>query len=104
MSGGAIVCVDDQPEVRRLLAEVFGSRDRAVQAFADGDSAEAWIAEHAVDLVVLDLDLGPGRRGGLEVCRSLHARHPELPVIILTGHGGIDDAIEAVKALSLIHI
>lgn len=95
---GTIVCVDDQAEVRRLLATLLATSGRAVQGFADGDAAEIWLETNAADLVVLDLDLGLGRRGGLEVCRSLRAKHPDLPIIILTGHGGVDDAIEAVKA------
>ncbi|MEZ4368536.1 MAG: sigma-54 dependent transcriptional regulator [Kofleriaceae bacterium] len=95
---GTIVCVDDQPEVRRLLTELLGASGRQVQAFERAAQALAWIDANPVDLVVLDLDLGPGQPGGLEVCRELHARQPELPIIILTGHGGIDDAIEAVKA------
>src|SRR5690606_41089455 len=43
-------------------------------------------------------DLGAGRRSGIEICKAIRARLPELPIIILTGHGTIDDAVAAVKA------
>ena len=95
---GTIVCVDDQAEVRRLLGEVFRARGGNVVGFDDGEDAIAWLASNDADLVVLDLDLGPGRRSGIEICRALHASRAELPIIILTGHGAIDDAVAAVKA------
>jgi DNA-binding NtrC family response regulator len=93
-----IVCVDDQPEVRRLLADVFRARGRDVEAFDDGEAAIRWLEREAAEMVVLDLDLGPGRRTGIEICKDLRAAHPDLPIIILTGHGTIDDAVGAVKA------
>ena len=99
---GTIVCVDDQAEVRRLLAEVFKARGRDVQPFDDGEAAIAWLAAHEAEMVVLDLDLGMGKRTGIEICKSLRAAHPDLPIIILTGHGTIDDAVLA--AVSYTHL
>jgi two-component system nitrogen regulation response regulator NtrX len=93
-----IICVDDQAEVRRLLADVFRARGSHVVGFDDGEDAIAWLAANDADLAVLDLDLGPGRRTGIEICRAIHGKLPELPIIILTGHGAIDDAVAAVKA------
>ncbi len=95
---GTIVCVDDQAEVRRLLGEVFRARGTNVVSFDDGEDAIAWLASNEADLVILDLDLGPGRRTGIEICRAIRGRLPDLPIIILTGHGTIDDAVAAVKA------
>ena len=98
MNIGTIVCVDDQAEVRRLLAEVFRARGSNVVGFDDGEDAIRWLAANEADLAVLDLDLGPGRRSGIEICRAMRSRLPDLPIIILTGHGTIDDAVAAVKA------
>ncbi len=98
MTIGTIVCVDDQAEVRRLLGDVFRARNTNVVSFDDGEDAIAWLNGNEADLVILDLDLGPGRRTGIEICRSIRSRLPELPIIILTGHGTIDDAVVAVKA------
>ena len=98
MTIGTIVCVDDQAEVRRLLADVFRARGSQVVGFDDGEDAIAWLGQNEANLVVLDLDLGPGRRSGIEICRAIRLRLPELPIIILSGHGTIDDAVAAVKA------
>jgi psp operon transcriptional activator PspF len=93
-----IVCVDDQAEVRRLLAEVFRARGREVVSFDDGEDAIGWLRTGDAEMVVLDLDLGAGKRSGIEICKDLRRAHPDLPIIILTGHGTIDDAVSAVKA------
>ncbi len=95
---GTIVCVDDQAEVRRLLADVFRARGREVVSFDDGEDAIAWLVKGVAEMVVLDLDLGPGKRTGIELCKELRRKYPDLPIIILTGHGTIDDAVAAVKA------
>jgi DNA-binding NtrC family response regulator len=95
-----IVAVDDQAEVRRLLAAVVEARGRTFVGFDDGDEAIEYLFEHEpeVELVILDLDLGSGRRGGLEICRDLHEAHRDLPIIILTGDASIDKAVAAMRA------
>ena len=98
MTIGTIVCVDDQAEVRRLLGDVFRAKGGHVVGFDNGEDAIAWLSTNEADLAVLDLDLGAGRRSGIEICRTIHGKLPDLPIIILTGHGAIDDAVAAVKA------
>jgi DNA-binding NtrC family response regulator len=95
---GTIVCVDDQAEVRRLLGDVFRAKGGNVVSFDDGEDAIGWLGTSDADLVILDLDLGAGRRTGIEICKAIRQRKPDLPIIILTGHGTIDDAVAAVKA------
>jgi two-component system, NtrC family, nitrogen regulation response regulator NtrX len=95
---GTIVCVDDQAEVRRLLGEVFRAKGGNVVSFDDGEDAIKWLDTNDADLVILDLDLGAGKRTGIEICKAMRTKLPELPIIILTGHGTIDDAVAAVKA------
>ncbi len=98
MTIGTIICVDDQAEVRRLLGDVFKQRGSNVMPFDNGEDAIRWLETNEADLAVLDLDLGPNRRSGIEICKAIRARLPDLPIIILTGHGTIDDAVTAVKA------
>ncbi|GAB4539272.1 MAG: sigma-54 dependent transcriptional regulator [Haliangiales bacterium] len=95
-----IVAVDDQPEVRRLLDDIFQARGRRVRGFGSGAEAVRFVSENAdgVGLVILDLDLGVGKPTGIDICRQLRAEHDHLPIILLTGHGTIDDAVAAVKA------
>ncbi|HEV8324185.1 MAG TPA: sigma-54 dependent transcriptional regulator, partial [Myxococcota bacterium] len=98
---GEILVVDDQDEIRSYVLELFAEHGRQVRGFADGEAALAHLraAPQSVALVVLDLDLGPGRRGGMQVLPEVKAIDPGLPVIILTGTGGsLDVAVAAIRA------
>ena len=72
-----VVCVDDQAEVRRLLGDVFRAKGGNVVSFDDGEDAIRWLGENDADLVILDLDLGPNRRTGIEICKAIRGRLPE---------------------------
>ncbi len=95
-----IVAVDDQPEILRLLGDIFRPRGRELVGFASGEEALDYLVDNEprVELLILDLDLGVGRRGGVDVCREVKQHYPDLPVIMLTGQVSIDAAVSAVKA------
>jgi len=93
-----IVAIDDQPEVLELLEQLLGPEHR-LHPFRHGEAALDFLARQGrpADLVILDLDLGPGHRPGLEILELLRQRHPELIVVILTGKGSIDEAVRAMR-------
>jgi two-component system, NtrC family, nitrogen regulation response regulator NtrX len=94
-----VLVVDDQPELRVHLSEVIASRGKEVKALPSAEEAFSLLAaSEPFDLVILDLDLGAGRMGGLAALAQLRKDRPDLPVIILTGHGTIDAAVSAIKA------
>jgi DNA-binding NtrC family response regulator len=94
-----VFAIDDQPEVLKLLADLLKGHGRETVGFPDGDQALQALESSGgeVELVVLDLDLGPGRRGGMQVLADLKKAHPHLPVVILTGKGTVDDAVKAMR-------
>ncbi len=94
-----VFVIDDQPEVVELLSDLLAERGKQVRGFADGDKALAALesSPEGAALILLDLDLGPGRRQGMEILADLRQRHAELPVIILTGKGTVDDAVGAMR-------
>jgi len=94
-----IVAIDDQPEVRRLLSDIFRARGREFAGFSTGEEALAYLGKNRGDvaLIVLDLDLGRGQRSGLTLLPELKAKAPDTPVIILTGNADVDSAVQAVK-------
>ncbi len=96
---GIVLVIDDQPEVGQLLSELLAERGRETVLLQDGDRALAWLAEHPdeADLVILDLDLGPGRRDGLSVLPDIKQAFADLPVVILTGKGTVDEAVRAMQ-------
>jgi DNA-binding NtrC family response regulator len=94
-----VFVIDDQPEIISLLSELLESHGKKAEGFHDGDKALAALAanDQEVDLVVLDLDLGPGKRYGMDVLADIKKSHPLLPVIILTGKGTVGDAVKAMR-------
>ena len=96
----AVLIADDQRELREMLAEKLRSLGKEVISFSNGQRLLGHLAARPTDveLVVLDLDFGVGQPNGLEVLKEIKKRWAELPVIILTGKGSIDLAVEAVQA------
>lgn len=77
-----ILIVDDDPEIRSLLARYLGSQGFRVSAASNRAECEAQLSTSGPDLVVLDVLLPDG--SGLDICRSMQERRPRTPVILLT--------------------
>ena len=90
-----ILIVDDDPAQGRTLARVLEMEGYRTVVAEDGKSALHRIDEGAFDMMLTDLKM-PGM-DGMELFRKVHDRRPELPVMIVTAHGTIESAIEAVR-------
>ncbi|MBL8965591.1 MAG: sigma-54-dependent Fis family transcriptional regulator [Spirochaetaceae bacterium] len=90
-----ILVVDDEKNIREGLAESLALDGHVVRTAADGAAGLKAVEEGDVDLVITDLKM-PVLSGG-ELLRALAGRYPGLPVIVLTGHGTIEDAVEAMR-------
>lgn len=86
----SILIVDDDADIRSLLADYLSQQDLHVLTAADGEQMQQVLDDNPVDLVVLDLNL-PGT-DGLALCRNLRA-HSALPVIMLTARSAALDRI-----------
>ena len=91
-----ILIVDDEADIRELVAGVLEDDGYEARCAADSDSALAAIADRRPSLVLLDVWLHGSPMDGLEVPDAIKAREPELPVIIFSGHGNIDTAVSAI--------
>lgn len=90
-----ILIVDDDPALLRLLAlRLREEGHEAVQA-ASGEAALA-LLDHALPQLLIT-DLRMGGMDGLQLFEAVHRRHPLLPVLILTAHGTIPDAVKALR-------
>jgi two-component system response regulator GlrR len=93
-AGGArILLVDDDPDLLRLLSMRLAAAGYRVAAVASAEEALVKLAMERPQLVVRDVQL-PGK-DGLALFDAIRAQHPSLPVILLTAHGTIPDAVEA---------
>lgn len=91
-----VLLVDDEPELRALLAEYFGRNGFHVMQAEDAAAARARVAERVPDVAVLDINM-PGETG-LSLARALREAHPRLAVLMLTTAG---EAIDRVVGLEM---
>ncbi|HCV25001.1 MAG TPA: sigma-54 dependent transcriptional regulator [Candidatus Latescibacteria bacterium] len=96
---GQVLLADDQQEVRDLLADKLRSRGKQAHAFATGRELVQTLRDDGerVELIVLDLDFGAGEPDGIEILKEIRSFRTDLPVILLTGKGSVDAAVEAVQ-------
>jgi DNA-binding NtrC family response regulator len=90
-----LLIIDDEKNIREGLAANFEMEDYNVKTAASGKEGLEMIAKGDVDLVITDLRM-PGISGE-EVLQKVATETPGIPVIVLTGHGSIDSAVEAMR-------
>lgn len=91
-----ILTIDDEENIRNGLADNFELEGYDVKQAASGEEGLKLIAEGGIDLVITDLRMDG--ISGSEVVKKVTSEHPGIPIIVLTGHGSIDDATAALKA------
>lgn len=91
-----ILIVDDEPNVRDGLREALDTPEFDIDTAQDGETALRKIRRDPFHVVVTDLRM-PGATDGFDVLREVRERDPDTPVIMITAHGTIDGAVEAMK-------
>jgi two-component system NtrC family response regulator len=91
-----ILIVDDEPNVRDGLREAIEAPEFEIDTAPDGETALRKIRRESFHIVVTDLRM-PGAVDGFELLREVRERDPETPVILITAHGTVDGAVEAMK-------
>ena len=94
-SGARVLIVDDDPASRRLLEVRLRPLECDVATAGNGEQALTAIRKDVPDLVLLDLQMP--KMGGIEVLRALRKEEINVPVIVITAHGSIETAVEAMK-------
>jgi two-component system, NtrC family, nitrogen regulation response regulator NtrX len=90
-----ILVVDDEPSIRRTLRDILEYEDYDVVEAADGEEALTKLRSNQFNLVLLDIKMP--KRDGLEVLETMSAEMPEIPVVMISGHGTVETAVEATK-------
>jgi two-component system, NtrC family, response regulator AtoC len=91
-----VLIVDDEMNIRRVLAAMLKREGYEATTSADGEQALAVLAKTPVDVVVTDLVMP--RLGGMELLKRVSTDFPDVPVIVITAHGSVDSAVSALKA------
>ena len=92
-----ILIVDDEADIRMLIAGIVNDEGLKTREAADADQAFAQVAARRPSLVVLDIWLQGSRLDGLQILEQLMRDHANLPVIMISGHGNIETAVQAIK-------
>ena len=89
-----VLVVDDEAPIRITMSDMLRRRGYEVVAAASGEEALALLHQRPFDLLLLDLRM-PGL-SGLDVAQRARELHPDAAIIILTGHGSLDSAVEGI--------
>ena len=92
-----ILVVDDEQDIRELVAGVLQDEGYETRAAADSDAALEAIATRRPSLVLLDVWLQGSRLDGLELLEEIKRRDASIPVLVISGHGNIDTAVAAIR-------
>ncbi|WP_112663387.1 sigma-54-dependent transcriptional regulator [Microvirga flavescens] len=93
-----ILIVDDEIDIRDLVAGILEDEGHRTRTAGSSDEALAAIEARRPHLVFLDIWLQGSRLDGLQVLDLIKAQHPDLPVVMISGHGNIETAVSAIKA------
>ncbi len=92
-----VLIVDDERDIRELVAGVLEDEGYTTRTAADSDSALAAIDERRPSLVLLDVWLQGSRLDGLDLLDEIKRRDSSLAVLVISGHGNIDTAVAAIR-------
>ncbi len=92
-----ILIVDDEADIRMLMAGLLEDEGYTCREAADSDTALKAVAERRPSLVILDIWLQGSAMDGLGVLEVIKAEHPHVPVLMISGHGTIETAVSALK-------
>ena len=92
-----ILVVDDEEDIRDLVAGVLEDEGYSPRTATDSDTALAAIADRRPSLVLLDVFLKGSRLDGLDLLDEIKRRDPSQPVLVISGHGNLDTAVAAIR-------
>jgi two-component system nitrogen regulation response regulator NtrX len=92
-----ILIVDDEEDIRELIAEILQDEGHDTRTAACADTTFKEINGRQPDLIILDIWLQGSRKDGIEVLKTVKRDNPELPVIIISGHGNVELAVAAIQ-------
>jgi len=95
MSTPQALIVDDEPDIRELLELTLGRMNIETRSAANLTDARKLLQECRFDLCLTDMRLPDG--DGLELVETIQQRHPDLPVAVITAHGNMETAVQALK-------
>jgi two-component system nitrogen regulation response regulator NtrX len=92
-----ILIVDDEQDIRELVSDILRDEGFATRLAANADECMAAINVDAPALMILDIWLKDSRMDGIDILKTVRRDNPDIPVVIISGHGNIEIAVAAIK-------
>ena len=92
-----ILIVDDEQDIRELIAEILGDEGFKTRLAKNSEECMAEIMVKPPSLLILDIWLKDSQMDGIDILKSIKSNNPDVPVVIISGHGNIEIAVAAIK-------
>ncbi|KAF0114226.1 MAG: two-component system NtrC family nitrogen regulation response regulator NtrX [Rhodobacteraceae bacterium] len=93
----SILIVDDEQDIRELIGDILRDEGYTTRLAANSDDCMAEINADAPALMILDIWLKDSRMDGIDILKTVKRDNPDIPVVIISGHGNIEIAVAAIK-------
>lgn len=93
----SILIVDDEKDIRELIGDILKDEGFTVRLAGNSDEAMAEINSDPPSLMILDIWLKDSRMDGIDILKTVKRDNPDIPVVIISGHGNIEIAVAAIK-------
>ncbi len=94
---GDILITDDERDIRELISDILKDEGFTTRLAGTSDECMAQIDKETPALMILDIWLKDRRMDGIDILKQVKKDHPEVPVVIISGHGNIEIAVAAIK-------
>ncbi|ARE42155.1 Nitrogen regulation protein NtrX [Rhodovulum sp. P5] len=94
---GDILIVDDERDIRELIADILQDEGFTTRLAANSDTCMAEINSDPPALIILDIWLKDSRMDGIDILSTVKRSNPDIPIVIISGHGNIEIAVAAIK-------
>ena len=94
---GDILIVDDERDIRELISDILKDEGFDTRLAGTSDEAMAEMNKEPPGLMILDIWLKDSRMDGIDILKAVKRDNPDVPIIIISGHGNIEIAVAAIK-------
>ena len=93
----SILIVDDEKDIRELIGDILKDEGYAIRLAGNSDDCMAEINAELPSLMILDIWLKDSRMDGIDILKTVKRDNPDVPIVIISGHGNIEIAVAAIK-------
>ena len=92
-----ILIVDDEKDIRELISEILIDEGYSTRLAANSSECLNQVSDKPPSLLILDIWLKDSNMDGIDILKTIKTEYPNMPVVIISGHGNIEIAVSAIK-------